>query len=78
MAAGEIDAPPVGEELHLPGPSLVPILNAAGIALSLVGLTITYYVSYVGIVLFLVTLVRWIRDSTHEISELPAEHRAAH
>jgi hypothetical protein len=78
MAALESDAPPVGEELHLPGPSLVPILNAAGVALTLVGLTITFYVSYVGIVLFLVTLVRWIRDTKHEISELPAEHRASH
>jgi hypothetical protein len=78
MAATEIDAPPAGEELHLPDPSLVPILNAAGFALTLVGLTITFYVSYIGIVLFLVTLVRWIRDSTHEISELPAEHHAGH
>jgi hypothetical protein len=78
MAGLESDAPPVGEELHLPGPSLVPILNAAGVALALVGLTITFYVSVVGVLLFLFTLVRWIRDTTHEISELPAEHRAAH
>jgi hypothetical protein len=78
MAGLESDAPPVGEELHLPSPSLVPILNAAGVALALVGLTITLYVTAVGLVLLLFTLVRWIRDSTHDISELPAEHRAAH
>jgi hypothetical protein len=78
MAGLEPDAPPAGEELHLPEPSLVPILNAAGVALTLVGLTITLYVSVVGLLLFLFTLVRWIRDTTHEISELPAEHRAAH
>jgi hypothetical protein len=78
MAGLEPDAPPAGEELHLPEPSLVPILNAAGVALTLVGLTITLYVSVVGLLLVLFTLVRWIRDTTHEISELPAEHRAAH
>jgi hypothetical protein len=78
MAGLEPDAPPAGEELHLPEPSLVPILNAAGVALTLVGLTITLYVSVVGLLLFFFTLVRWIRDTTHEISELPAEHRAAH
>ena len=78
MAEREIDAPPVGEELHLPDPSLVPILNATGIALALVGLTVSYIVTAIGIVLFLVTLVRWIRDATHEMSELPAEHRGAH
>jgi hypothetical protein len=77
MAGLEPDAPPAGEQLHLPEPSLVPILNAAGLALALVGLTITFYVSVVGLLLFLFTLVRWIRDTTHEISELPAEHHAA-
>ena len=56
----------------------MPILNAAGVALALVGLTITYYLTVVGGILFLVTLVKWIRDATHDISELPAEHRAAH
>jgi hypothetical protein len=78
MSQREIDAPPVGEELHLPEPSLVPLLNAVGISLALIGLTISWFVTAVGIVLFLLTLVRWIRDATHEISELPAEHRGAH
>jgi hypothetical protein len=78
MAAHDIEAAPAGEELHLPDPSLVPILNAAGVALALVGLTITFYLTVLGGILFLVTLVKWIRDATHDISELPAEHRTAH
>ncbi len=78
MAEHDTDAPPAGEALHLPDPSLVPILNAAGIALALVGLTITYYLTAVGGLLFLVTLVKWIRHVTHDISELPAEHHGAH
>ena len=78
MAEYDTEAPPTGEEIHLPAPSLVPILNAVGVTLILVGLTITYYLTAVGALLFLVTLVRWIRDVVHDISELPAEHRGAH
>jgi hypothetical protein len=78
MAAEHIDAPPVGEEIHMPEPSLVPVLNAIGISLAIVGLTLSLFVTAVGLVLFLVTLVRWIRDARHELAELPAEHRASH
>ena len=78
MAAREIDAPPVGEEIHLPEPSLLPILNAVGVALAIVGLTLTPFITAAGLILFLVTLVRWIKAVRHEISELPAEHRASH
>jgi hypothetical protein len=78
MAAQEIDAPPVGEEIHMPEPSMLPILNAAGLALAIVGITISWVLTAGGGFLFLVTLVRWIRAATHEISELPAEHRATH
>jgi hypothetical protein len=78
MAATEIDAPPVGEEIHMPEPSLLPILNAVGLTLAIVGITLSLIVTIAGLVLFVVTLVRWIRAATHEISELPAEHRAAH
>ena len=78
MAATEIEAPPVGEEIHMPEPSLLPILNAAGLSLAIVGITISLAMTVLGGLLFLVTLVRWIRAATREISELPAEHRAAH
>jgi hypothetical protein len=78
MAAHEIDAPPVGEDIHMPEPSLLPILNAAGLSLAIVGITITLIATAIGLTLFLVTLVMWIRAATREISELPAEHHAAH
>jgi hypothetical protein len=76
--AYEPDAPPVGEELHLPGPSLIPILNAAGVALTLLGLTIWHGLLVVGLLLFFFTLVRWIRDVVRDIGELPADHGAGH
>lgn len=78
MAPVETQAPPVGEEVHMPEPSLLPILNATGAALAIVGLTLSVFVTAVGLILFLVTLFRWIRAAAHELSELPAEHRADH
>ena len=78
MTPTEIEAPPAGEEIHMPEPSLLPILNAAGLSLAIVGITISLAMTVLGGLLFLVTLVRWIRAATREIAELPAEHRAAH
>ena len=74
MSPLETDAPPVGEEVHMPEPSILPIVNAIGVTLSLVGLTLSIAVTIIGLILFLVTLVAWIRASSHEISELPLDH----
>jgi hypothetical protein len=74
MSAHEDEAPPAGEEIHLPGPSLVPFLNAIGITLAIVGITTFWIISVVGIILFLVTLVRWVRDVRRDFGELPLEH----
>lgn len=76
VVSPEIEAPPAGEELHMPGPSVVPVLNAVGIAVALVGLTVSPVLIIAGSVLFLVTLVRWIRDVVHDVAELPADHSA--
>jgi hypothetical protein len=70
----DVDAPPVGEEIHLPGPSIVPFLNAAGLALALVGLTTWWVYSAIGIALFLATTVRWIADTRRDVEALPLEH----
>ena len=73
-AEPEQQAPPVGEELHLPGPSLIPFLSAIGITLIVVGTTINWLFSIVGGVIFIVTTWRWIRDTRRDIAELPEEH----
>jgi hypothetical protein len=70
----ETEAPPVGEEVHMPEPSILPIVNAVGVTLSLVGLTLSIAITIIGLVLFLVTLVAWVRAASHEISELPLDH----
>ncbi len=72
----EVDeTPPVGEEIHLPGPTILPVACAAGITLMVIGTTINWFISIVGLILFLVTAALWIRDTRHDISELPEEHR---
>jgi hypothetical protein len=70
----EAAAPPVGEEIHLPNPSILPILNAVGISLAIVGITISLILVIGGAALFLITAVVWIRDARREMEDLPLEH----
>jgi len=35
-------APPVGEEIHMPAPSVLPLIHAAALALAIVTLTISW------------------------------------
>ena len=74
MAEREIQAPPVGEQIHMPAPSIIPLLNAAGLAVAIVGITSSLWIVIAGAILFLVTTVIWIRDVARDIEELPAEH----
>jgi hypothetical protein len=70
----EQETPPVGEEVHLPGPSLIPLMSGLGITLIVIGTTITWYLSIVGLIIFVVTTVMWIRDTRRDIDSLPEEH----
>ena len=74
MSPLETDAPPVGEEVHMPEPSILPIVNAVGVTLALVGITLSPAISIIGLVIFIVSLVAWVRAAAHEISELPLDH----
>jgi hypothetical protein len=67
-------APPVGEEVHMPAPSALPLINAAALAIAIVALTISWWVVAGAILVFLATAVRWIRDVRRDIAELPLEH----
>jgi hypothetical protein len=70
----EQDAPPVGEQVHMPEPSIIPVLNAAGLAMAIVGITISPVLIVFGGVLFLVTAVKWARHTRRDIDELPLDH----
>ena len=51
MSPLDPEIPPVGEEVHLPGPSLLPLLTAVGITLALVGITTMIELTVVGVIL---------------------------
>jgi len=67
----EPETPPAGEEIHLPGPSILPVLTALGITLALVGITTFIELTVIGVVLTLWCVVRWIKDTRREVDELP-------
>jgi type IV secretory pathway TrbD component len=69
-------APPAGEEIHLPGPTILPVVMAVGITFAVIGTTLTWFLSILGVVIFLVTLWMWIRDTRRDISQLPEDHSA--
>jgi len=73
-AEGVSAAPPVGEQIHMPEPSRLPILNAVGLSVAVVSITISKWGVIAGLILFAVTLVLWIRAAAREMDELPAEH----
>jgi hypothetical protein len=70
----EQEAPPVGEEIHLPGPSLLPLASAVSITLVVIGTTINWIFTIIGLIGFVVTTVMWIRDTRRDIDELPEDH----
>ena len=74
MSPSDPNLPPVGEEIHLPGPSLIPLMSAIGITLAVVGTTLSLVISVIGLIIFLVTTVMWIRDTRRDIAELPEDH----
>ncbi len=73
MATLEPDTPPPGEHIHLPGPSLQPILLALGITLTLVGVTLGIFVLVSGLLLTVAVIVRWIADTRREMRALPED-----
>ena len=67
-------APPVGEEVHMPPPSVLPLINAAALAIAIVSLTISWWVVGAAMIVFVATTIRWIRDVRRDIDELPLDH----
>lgn len=68
------EAHEAGESIHLPGPSYQPVVVAFGITLAVVGVVLFPVLSAIGLVITLIAVIGWIRDTRREISELPLEH----
>jgi hypothetical protein len=64
----------VGEEIHMPAPSLIPLINSAALAVAIIAITVSWTVVVLAMIVFLVTTVKWIADVRRDIAELPLEH----
>jgi hypothetical protein len=66
--------PPPGEAIHLPGPSYLPPVVAAGTTIALVGVVLSWVVFGIGLAITLVAIFRWIGQTRADIAELPLDH----
>lgn len=73
MSPLDPQVPPTGEEVHLPGPSILPLLTAVGITFVLIGITTYIELTIIGLVLSVVCVLRWVRDTRRDIDELPLD-----
>jgi hypothetical protein len=73
VSALEPDTPPAGEHIHLPGPSLQPVLLAFGITLALIGVTLGRFLLFSGLILTVWVTIRWIADTRREMAALPED-----
>jgi hypothetical protein len=62
------------EEIHLPEPSFLPVVLAFGLTITIVGVVFTWVIVAIGAIISLVALIRWIRQTREEMSELPLGH----
>lgn len=74
MSGLDADTPPAGEQLHMPRPSLLPLLAAVGITFAIIGVTIGWAFTVIGLLILVPVVVRWIRSARNDIAELPPGH----
>lgn len=70
----ETHAEEAGEAIHLPGPSYQPVAVAFGVTLAVTGVVLFPPGAVIGLVIAVVAIWLWIRDTRREVSELPLEH----
>ncbi len=63
--------PPAGDDIHLPGNSVQPLILTLGITILLVGLTVNWWIIAVGLIITIATLVAWVRDAIRETNAFP-------
>ncbi len=68
------EVPPAGEQVHIPKPSLLPVLTTVGLTLALVGVTLGLVFVVVGLLIAIPAIVVWIRSAREELAELPPGH----
>ncbi|MBI5103420.1 MAG: hypothetical protein HZB46_00240 [Solirubrobacterales bacterium] len=78
MSPVDRQIPPAGEEIHLPGGSIQPLLLTIGITTLLIGLTFSIVLVIAGGILSVATIARWIADTRRDIEALPVHHADEH
>lgn len=68
------EVPPAGEPIHLPDPSYLPVIVAAGTTIMLVGVVIHWYIFGFGVAITVFAIARWIGQTRREMAELPLDH----
>lgn len=68
---GPDGAPPISEQIHLPEPSFLPVVVAAGITIAIVGVVVSWVIFALGTVIWVGGVIRWVRDTRSDIAELP-------
>ncbi len=68
------ELPSPSEEVHLPGPSYLPVWTAFGLTIGLVGLILSWVVFGIGMAIFLFAVFKWVREARQEFDDLPIEH----
>jgi hypothetical protein len=71
---GDELVPPVGEEIHLPGGSILPLAVAIGITLTVIGTTVWWVWSLLGFIIFVIATALWVRDTRRDVDALPEDH----
>jgi Flp pilus assembly protein TadB len=66
--------PEAGEAVHLPEPSYLPVLVALGITVIVVGVVLNWVIVGIGVLITVVTILRWVSAVREEMAELPLEH----
>lgn len=66
--------PPAGEAIHLPGPSFLPVIVAAGTTIAVVGVVLNWVMCGIGVAITLVAILRWARETREDVADLPLDH----
>jgi hypothetical protein len=66
--------PPIGEEIHMPAPSIIPLVNAGALALAIVCITLSWVLVAVFGTVFLISTIKWVADTRRDIAALPLDH----
>lgn len=65
---------PPSEEIHLPGPTYLPVWTAFGLTIGLVGILLSWELCGIGFAIALFCIIRWIVEARQDISDLPLDH----